>query len=295
MSLSNQFNAGVNLKHYKFTPAEAAAYAAIMISDPLGKQISQPQRTIQSTTLRNKQAPELLQRIEAALQPAKQEHIEWLAKRGIITPANSVGKLDAQDLLDSFIIPFDHIIAAHGYVPVDGPVFQDRRDGELAGICIRNVSDDLDFVADAKFTFSNYGWFLFGYDDYNHNDEVVICEGVFDALALRKTGYNAIALGSAYPTAFQLAMLRYKFRKLQVCFDNDFWGWYGAYISSKCLNCPILLPTSKDPAEQVFEHGLTHFRQTFSSDLFTKLVNEIPVYNSVAVSGKLIRLLPYNK
>jgi len=198
--------------------------------------------------LRNKQTPELLHKLHQTLRPCI--HQEWLAKRGVTDTSEiySIGHgLTHQDMLDLFIYPNDFILDYYQNEPITGPVFPDFRNGVLVGVCIRNISEDLGYAAAEKFTTSNFGWFLDGYDLYNSFDEIFIVEGVFDALAMRKHGYKTISVASSCPTALQLACLLYKFKKFNICFDNDFWGHVGAYTIGKMTGMPIFIPESKDP------------------------------------------------
>ncbi len=292
ISNSHGFNKSYD-GHYD--PTLAVIFSVIQKQDPIGRQIKQSKFKQKVLVERGPQNRDLLNRLEESLVPATAEHATWLKNRGIDHQAHSLIGLRDFEQLDLFIIPADHVIAKHGFRPVDGPAFPDRRNGVLTGVCVRNTSSDVEFVADAKFTFSNYGWFIWGMDDCDPSREVVMCEGVFDAMAMRKCGHQAIAFGSAYPTPQQLAMVRHKFEHLAVCFDNDFWGWYGAYVTNKCLNCRILMPTGKDPAQQVFELNDSHFVIVVPNEIKAKLKKEIPSYNEMAASGWLRRPLPYNR
>ena len=289
--LSNRTNRPHDLSIYALDPAVAATYAIFLCQEPLARQIERP---VTEVTIFIERHPQDLQRLQDCLMPALPAHRDWLARRGVDYPAHSVVGLEDFEQVDLFIIPFDHVVLKHGFRPVDGPAFPDYREGRLAGICIRNVSTDQEFAADAKYTFSNYGWFLWGWDDCDPSKEVVLCEGVFDAIALRKLGHQAIAFGSAYPTPQQLAMVAKRFPKRIACFDNDFWGWYGAYVTCRCLGCEAFLPTGKDVAEQM-ERGVADLVGVGPEFLAGLVVEAIPGYNTAAAAGRLVRTLPYNK
>jgi len=138
--------------------------------------------------------------------------------------------------------------------------------------------------------------FLFGIDECPVGGIVYIVEGVFDALAMRHFGYNAIAIGSSYLHAFQFACLTHKFKRITVCFDNDFWGHYGAYATSKCLRAPICFPRLKDISchfEAKIPLQLDYVNQV---DLHNKLLIEIANYNrKVNNNMDFVRDLPYNQ
>lgn len=207
---------------------------------------------------RGKQSLESLRRLESALIPC--EFSEWLDFRRISDHSKifslDFSKLQVTDLYDFYICPDDVYLDRYGDRPVIGPVFADYRDGVLAGICIRNLSDEVDYVSDVKYTFSNYGWFIWGYDDYDSGDEVIVVEGVFDALAMRAFGYNAVAIGCCAPTPMQLAMLLYKFKNLRFCFDNDLAGYLGAYRVRLVLDVPICTVVGFKDVAECWEAGL---------------------------------------
>jgi len=248
---------------------------------------------------RRKQTKELLLKLEASLLPCS--HDKWLQNRGVHPKyAFSLDYeiLSLQDLLDLYVIPNDFIIERHGLYPIEGPVFPDWRDGQLVGICIRNVTKDLDFAADEKFTVSNHGWYLFGFDDYASNDPVYLVEGVFDAIAMRENGLNAIGLASAYPTAMQLACLSNKYNNLRLCLDNDFWGHVGSYIIAKHTGFPAYFTEAKDPGS--YSGSQFDITKLDLSDLEQLVREETSDYNMSAptsdrnIGHKFRRPLPYN-
>lgn len=201
---------------------------------------------------RNQQTLLSLDRLAAALVP--NSFNDWMSnKRQIVNSsafAIDFSRLKITDLYDYFICPDDYYLDKHGDKPIIGPVFPDYRDGLLAGICIRNISDDINYVSDIKYTFSNYGWYLYGYDSCDNVDEVFIVEGVFDAIAMNNYGYKAIALGCSNPSPMQLAMLLYKYKNLKICLDNDLAGYIGAYNIKTMLDLPaVVISGYKDIAE----------------------------------------------
>jgi len=241
---------------------------------------------------RNPQTTHLLKRLESALIPYS--NTAWLKRRGIVCEAFSLDYniLSVQDLLDLYVIPSDHIIKEHGFRPIDGPVFPDWRNGELVGICVRNITCDIGYASSAKFTISNYGWYLYGYDEYTRDDEVYLVEGVFDAIVMRQNGYKAIAGATAYPTAIQLACLQHKYRNLRLCLDNDFWGKVGAYIIGSVTNIPIYMTELKDAG--CYVNSKVVLNECTTNKLWRELQHEIPEYNRLLKENKLVRRLPYN-
>jgi hypothetical protein len=295
--ISNLVNEAVPLDLYDFDPGLVVLYDSILDRPDLPAINNPPIQRLVRAWPRRPQTVELLNKLRLALRPC--QHVSWLAARGIVNVADiydiDCSRLSAQDLLDLYIFPDDHIIADHGLRQIEGPVFIDERNGQLVGVCIRNVSADLDYVKVAKYTFSNFGWYLFGYDLYDSNDLVYLVEGVFDALAMRHYGRRAIACGSCCPHEFQLACLVRKFKRIVVCFDNDFWGHYGAYQTARLIRAPVVMPTLKDVSCH-FESKVDLKLLTVSlSDLRSQLCSEIADYNQKLATGSgLIRNLPYN-
>lgn len=297
MNMSNLINDRVQLDLYQLDPV------LLLVLDFKATQLDLPAVNCPEVyryvtdRKRNQQTPELLERLQQALVPCR--HQDWLARRQIAdcTDIYSIdhAKLSIQDLLDLNIYPDDHILDDHGLRLVDGPVFPDIRNGRLVGVCVRSAASDLAFVADAKYTFSNYGWYLDGYDRYQPDDDVIIVEGVFDAYALRHYGYNAIAVGCCQPQSYQLACLRYKYRNLSVCLDNDLHGYYGAYCVSRLLDIPIWLPELKDISCSFETNRPLKLRPITPTDLYQQLTIEIADYNASIAAGKQPkRPLPYN-
>lgn len=289
MIISNLISDTVDIRLYDFDYQQALGIASAMDGVDLG--ISSQFSPVSCRYHRRfSQTPELLAKLELSLVPCV--HGEWLLRRGV-SPSEafslSYDFLSLQDLLDLYVIPSDHILASFGFRPIEGPVFVDRRNGVLVGICIRNVTTDLEYAASEKFTISNYGWFLFGFDLYGPEDEVFIVEGVFDAIMMRKNGFNAIALASAYPSGIQLACLLRKFKHLRLCLDNDFWGCVGAYIVGKCLGIPIFQTALKDAGCYIDEPIV--LSEVSLPQLLDRLNVEVPLYNSMS---DFTRPLPYN-
>jgi hypothetical protein len=247
-------------------------------------------RTEHKVLVRNKQTQPLLRKLDSALIPCT--HREWLNKRGIeVERAYSLDYeiLNLQDMLDLYIIPGDHIVDRFGIKPIEGPVFDDRRNGKLFGVCIRNIATDLNYASAEKFTISNFGWYLNGYDLSGPNDEVYIVEGVFDAIAMRKSGFNAIAIASACPTPFQLACIMYKFNNIKLCLDNDLFGAIGAFMTHEATGFPIYQTELKDPGS--YHDSNVKLVEIQADELKYRLDHEIAEYN---MSDRKPRPMSYN-
>lgn len=287
--LSNFINEQVDVGLYDLDYSFAIQLAIAMDRIDLG--IKQELKLVKCRHRhRNKQTQALLDKLELSLLPCKYQ--EWLNKRGI--PSSDAYSLNydilsLQDLLDLYVFPSDYILDQFGYHPIEGPVFLDRRNGKLVGICVRNITTDLNYAAAEKYTISNYGFYLYGYDLYSPDDEIYLVEGVFDAIVMRKHGYKSIALASCSPSCIQLACLMKKYRNIRLCLDNDFWGVVNAYIVSKILGFPIYLTDLKDPG---CYHDLPiSLSQVPLWKIGRRVKNSINDYNN---SDKHTRPLPYN-
>lgn len=293
-TLSNVLNVDIWPDHYRFDPAKAIGISTIMDSLDLPKMEVPITEIMVKYRRRNQQTPALLGRLYHSLGECR--HKPWLEKRRVSSDnifSIDYGMLNRQDQLDLQLMPSDYILDRFGEEPVDGPTFLDMREGRLAGVCVRNVSTNLEYAAAAKYTFSNCGWFLFGYDDYRPTDKITLVEGVFDALALRAAGAKAIALGSARPTVFQLACLLNKYSKFATCFDNDMWGRIGAYITAKTVHAEVYTPRLKDVACYHETGQRIQVDKVPLSELREHVSQEIIEFNRTGLRQK--RDLPYNQ
>lgn len=193
------------------------------------------------------------------------KYFKWLNSRKI-SPLPDISATDmfnfSDDILMSLrIIPDDHILEDFGPCKIDGIVFKDTRGGQLFGICVRNCSTDLNFVSKAKYSFTDHEYFLYGVDDISDpEDEVYIVEGVFDAIAMRLIGKQAIAIGSSHASSRQLAFIIENYPNTVICFDNDIYGMAGAAEANIVLGSKIMIPVLKDPYEEVF-NGTSKFKE----------------------------------
>jgi len=286
--ISNTICENVDLSLYDFDYEYCVSLAAL--SEQIDYGVKSQESYFLRHNIRNKQTGELLDKVESALVPCR--HSKWLKRRNINPNyfySLDYESLSEQDLFDLYLYPEDHILDKFGYRPVEGPVFCDYRNGKLVGIGVRNISKDLRWVAAAKFTFSNYGFFLFGYDDCEPDDVVYVVEGGFDDIALRSSGLNAVAIGSALPSPFQIACMSRKFSNLRLCLDNDFHGWCGAMTTHLLTGWPIYSTIEKDAG-----HGNIKLFEFDMDDLANKIKIGVEEFNVSAANGTLYRNLPYN-
>jgi DNA primase len=62
---------------------------------------------------------------------------------------------------------------------------------------------------------------FFNWDEAIKQKEVVICEGIFDALRIMQFGYNALALLSCHLNLYKSKVLMQNFEKIYIALDND--------------------------------------------------------------------------
>lgn len=278
--LSNHRQLPLQYPKYQLNGEFAAKAALFLQNITLFHEIKTSSQLCEITHQRQLPSDDLLEKVNRLLEPLQES--EWLKRRGITTFQNvytlDYNEFSQDELLSLNLIPADHVIQKFGLRPVEGLIFPDFRNGQLFGIGVRNLSNDLEFAAAAKYTFSNFNHYLYGLDQVE--DSVAICEGVFDQLALSSIGAPAVALGSAHPSFWQLACIEWKTRNVEIYMDNDFYGWCGAYAIARIFQRPhVWLPTKKDPAEEIFESEEPSFNQTKTTDLEEMIRSEIPIHN----------------
>ena len=282
LSNSKSIPSAEQLKEYKIDPRLALVYISMLRSLKIFENIKCTRIPYETTTTRNLPTRELLDRTQQLLQPTESE---WIQSRGIegdFPNTDCLGSLTEQEALDLYVIPHDHVVARFGMRRVEGIIFPDIRDDKLMGICIRNTNADKEWAAHAKFTFSNYGLYIYGLDKIDTNEPVFLCEGVFDVLAFRKLGIQAIAFGSSSPSEYQITYVRQHIRYPMICMDNDFYGRCGAYALAKCLGLDkVIFSIHKDPAEEVFDTGDNKFSRIIIGDLEEMIVEGTPSHNKM--------------
>jgi len=65
------------------------------------------------------------------------------------------------------------------------------------------------------------GQIFFNWDEAIKHEEVTLCEGVFDAIALVNCGYNAIALLGVHLSPYRASLLMKNFDRIFIALDND--------------------------------------------------------------------------
>jgi 5S rRNA maturation endonuclease (ribonuclease M5) len=136
------------------------------------------------------------------------------------------------------------------------PLFKDNK---LVNCSIRRLSD----VGKLKYTLAVPDVPVWGLDDVE-NEEVWICEGLFDMITLRHFGVKSVSPSSAMWSGIQLYQLLNKNPKNIIIFsDNDRVGLKTGAIMHKFFNLvgipsvTIRSKECKDASEHFFEKGLS--------------------------------------
>lgn len=136
------------------------------------------------------------------------------------------------------------------------PLYQN---GKLVNCSIRRISD----VGKLKYTLAVPDLPLWGLDDC-FEEEIWICEGIFDMICLRELGIKAITPSSAIWSSIQLyQLIELKPKNIVIFCDNDEVGLKSGMILNKffnLLNIPSVTVRSKfakDACEHFWERGLS--------------------------------------
>lgn len=128
--------------------------------------------------------------------------------------------------------------------------------GNVINVAIRKLSD----VGKLKYSLAVPDLPVWGLDDINQSDEIWICEGLFDMMALRSQGAKAVSVSSAMWSGPQLyQLLEKRPGRINILADNDQVGKRTAKILQRFFNLSginsktFLCPDSKDAAEHIFE------------------------------------------
>jgi hypothetical protein len=136
------------------------------------------------------------------------------------------------------------------------PLFEDNK---LVNCAIRKISD----IGKLKYSLACPDVPVWGLDDIEEKDEIWICEGLFDMMALRSEGKKAVSVSSAMWSGLQLYFLiKKKPGFINILCDNDQVGMKTGAILTRFFNIMGLknktwnCKSGKDAAEVVFEKRL---------------------------------------
>ena len=139
-----------------------------------------------------------------------------------------------------------------------GVVFPLFEDGKLINCSIRRITD----VGKLKYTLAVPDVPVWNIENIEVGDEVYICEGIFDMIALIENGFNAVSPSSAMWSGIQLyKLLDKKPSRVTIFCDNDRVGLKTGIVLSKFFNLvgieskTIHSKFCKDAAEHFFEKG----------------------------------------
>lgn len=135
------------------------------------------------------------------------------------------------------------------------PLFKNDK---LVNCNIRRITD----VGKLKYTLAVPDISVWGLDNIEEGDEVVICEGVIDMFALENIGYKVVCPCGAVWSGIQLLQFIEKNpSKVTIFCDNDMVGLKNGLILSKFFNLEKIPSNTirsmyyKDPAEHFLENG----------------------------------------
>ena len=139
-----------------------------------------------------------------------------------------------------------------------GIVFPLFEDSKLVNCSIRRITD----VGKLKYTLAVPDIPVWNLEGIKEGDDICICEGIFDMIALIENGFNAVSPSSAMWSGIQLyKLLEKKPGKIEIFCDNDRVGLKTGLVLSKFFNLfgieskTIHSKFFKDAAEHFFEKG----------------------------------------
>lgn len=190
--------------------------------------------------------------------------LDYLLNRGI-----------TKDIIDKYKIgglssikDYNHLTILNATChPVLKPVLEDGIDGggiiiplfdveKLVNCAIRKLSD----IGKLKYSLACPDLPVWGIDDIEEGDDIWICEGLFDMMALRSQGVKAVSVSSAMWSGLQLYFLLEKNPGfINILCDKDQVGLKTGAILTKFFNVEgyrsktWICKSGKDAAEVIFE------------------------------------------
>ena len=193
--------------------------------------------------------------------------LEYLVNRGITEDVISQYKIGGL----SNIKDYSHLTILNATChPVLRPVLEDGiegggiiiplfEDNKLVNCAIRKISD----IGKLKYSLACPDIPVWGLNDIEEKDEIWICEGLFDMMALRSEGKKAVSVSSAMWSGLQLySLIKKKPGFINILFDNDQVGMKTGAILTRFFNIMGLknktwnCKSGKDAAEVIFEKKL---------------------------------------
>jgi hypothetical protein len=190
--------------------------------------------------------------------------LKYLLNRGITQDIINQYKIGGL----SSIKDYNHLVILNATChPVLKPVLEDGIEGggiiiplfendKLINCAIRKLSD----IGKLKYSLACPDIPVWGLDDINEGDEIWICEGLFDMMALRGDGKKAVSVSSAMWSGPQLYFLLEKNPGLiNILCDKDQVGMKTGAILTRFFNVEgfksktWICKSGKDAAEVIFE------------------------------------------
>lgn len=190
--------------------------------------------------------------------------LEYLLNRGITEDIIKKYKIGGLSLIKDY----NHLVILNATChPVLKPILEDGIEGggiiiplfeggRLLNCAIRKLSD----IGKLKYSLACPDIPVWGLEDVKEGDEIWICEGLFDMMALRSEGKKAVSVSSAMWSGLQLYFLLEKNPGLiNILCDKDQVGMKTGAILTRFFNVEgfksktWVCKSGKDAAEVIFE------------------------------------------
>lgn len=164
------------------------------------------------------------------------DELKWLLSRGIsgdeifkykIGGLSNISDDSTHQLIGSKIHPLLDGFLKDGYEGggIIIPLFDSS--GNLINCAVRRISN----AGKLKYTMSVPDVDVWGFEDIEEGDEIWICEGLFDMMAIRSLGYKAVSPSSASWSSLQIyKLLESKPSKINIWVDDDQSGLRTGYV-----------------------------------------------------------------
>ena len=209
------------------------------------------------------------------------KELEYLTNRGITTDIikkykigglSNITKYSDLVLINATCHPVLKNILEDG-LEGGGIIIPLYNNGKLVNCAIRKISD----IGKLKYSLTCPDISVWGIDDVESDDDIWICEGLFDMMALRSEGFKSVSISGAMWSGIQLYSLIKKSPKtINILCDSDRVGLKTGAILSKFFNISgidnrtYICKSGKDASEVIFE------KKIGISDIYpVKITNEM--------------------
>ena len=209
--------------------------------------------------------PTQLEKIKISSRDFNKIELELLKKKGIpnhiieqydISPLSQFKDIDILKIIGVLSHPILEKLIGDGIS--DGLIIPLYNDGKLINTVFRKSND----ITKLKYGISVPSLDFWG-DEILEGDEIWLCEGLFDMMALRDQGKKCISASSCALNDFQyFKIIRKRPKLVNIFTDNDVSGYRSSMKSQKIfglngINSKVFSSTkAKDACEHFFELGL---------------------------------------